>query len=149
MKKPEIILAAHRGGEVNLHSMSLKEIAKKFGCGEATACLARQRARKEDKVKAPKFAWQIVIEAHKEGRVNLYEDSDKAVGKIMSVHHAVVERARRELGISKGGQRVEDPYSWYWHRWRKKYGVFNTWGVIPERVGLTKNEWLRRNEDRA
>lgn len=143
MKKPEMILAAHRSGKIDLHKMSLKAIAKHFGCGEATACLARQRARDEDGVEPPKFGWQVVIDAHNDGRVNLLEQTDKDVGEILSVHHSVAGRARRELGIKREGEKKEDPYAWYWYRWRKKYGVFKKWGVLPERRGYTRLGWKK------
>lgn len=147
-----MILAAHTSGEINLHSMSLKDISKTFGCCESTSCLARKLARKEDKVKPPRYRWQIVVDAHNEGRVDLNKSSDKKAGEALSVHHSVVARARQELGIVKKNdpsKKKENPYAWYWYRWRKEYGVFKTWGVIPERVGLTKNQWLSRNEDRS
>lgn len=142
MKLPEKILQAHRDKQVDLNSMGLKEIAEMFDCAQSTASVARKIARKEDKVLRKPYQWEIVVKAHKEGKIDLSKGTAKGIGRKFSMHHSVIHRARQEVGIFVGAVRDNpDPYAWYWCRWRKKYGVFNKWGVIPERVGLTKNQW--------
>lgn len=158
MKEPimpyEQIIQAHKSGEIDLAEMNGDDIAKKFGCSSSTVSVAR---RKLNVVKMT--TWRKLLNAHEAGEIDLVNWTfDKIVEKFGCSRGSVVTAIKHgkldhvySRGPAGASLKMKDDAETraYWDEFSEHYGVFKKWGVIPERVGLTKNQWLRRHEDRA
>lgn len=148
------ICDAHKSGKIDLNVSQNPEIAEQFNCARSTVSEAR---KKLGLVK--RFLWEDLIEAHKRGEVDLVNWTFPKIARKFGCSHATIQSALingkidhvyergRPLNKTDPLKRADDSTTRaYWCIFRKNFGVFKTWGVIPERVGLTKNQWLNRNE---
>lgn len=88
--------------------------------------------RKRNIPAPPPLATNKVLE-HK-GLMGVY--SDNSIAKALGVHRSSVTRAREKLGIERGTQQLASGPS----QWQSSYLL--EWGVIPERRGKTRNQWM-------
>lgn len=148
----DVVVKAHKSGEIDLYETPGSDIARQFDCAASTISLAKKKLGISRKT-----MWRKLLEAHKNGEVDLTNWSFKKVMEKFGCSQHTVKRAIEEGKIDHiylRGPVSDDPLKRsddsttraYWWKYRKNFGVFKAWGVIPERVGLTKNQWLRRNE---
>lgn len=148
----DVIVKAHRSGEIDLNVTDGSKVARDFGCCASTVSLAKKKLGVRRKV-----VWERLLDAHHAGKVDLVNWPYSRISKTFGCSHHTIREA-----VSKGkikhvttrgpgygkidelAKRDADSTRHYWWRFRKSYGVFKTWGVIPERVGLTKNEWRKK-----
>jgi hypothetical protein len=147
------ICAAHKSGDIDLNVSENPEIAEQFNCARSTVSEARKRLGL-----VKQFLWQDLIEAHKRGEVDLVNWTFVKIAKTFGCSHHTIQaalengkidhvytRARPEGKISSLAKADSAAARAYWWKYRKRYGIpFKTWGVIPERVGLTRNEWRKK-----
>ena len=139
----EKIMAAHESGEIDVISAPAKASKEKFGCAMSTVFEARKRLRKKHN-RPQQYRYEAVLEAHKQGRVDLEKDPIAEVAFFLDVHHDVVRNAIRKGHFKRKVYNRRASNYHYWYRMRKQLRLTDSWGVIPERVGLTRNEWRKK-----
>lgn len=146
------IIEAQVSGKIDLNVTDGSEVAKMFDCSPGTVTFAKKKLGIVKKV-----TWKRLLDAHHEGKVDLvnwpYPKIMKTFGCSAhtvktAIHNGKIQHiAVRGPGCGKVDsltKRDAQAARHYWWRFRKNYGIVNKWGVIPERVGLTKNEWRKR-----
>ena len=138
-------IALHDFKEIHLIDETVQALSEKTGISKTVLFEARKRVRKRDGIEKEKPLYQVVLDAHKAGKVDLRVDMYKEVAVLMGVHHDVVRAAVNKGGIKrKKIHRRSSENCKYWDDIRPQLQLMYKWGVIPERVGLTRNEWRKQ-----
>ena len=136
--KKELVLA-----DPNLGKVRDDELAEKYGVSKSFVSKIRNKC-------GIPFQWKqrkAILPAPQRDKVKKYsyllgKYSDTSIAETLAVHRETVRSYRIELGIPahpSGKKLTIIPLS-------DEEKLMNAWKCIPERVGLTKNQWLRRND---
>ena len=145
MNKVDYVISLHDAGTINIIDNTVKSVLGKVDASKATIFEARKRIKERDGIKPKKPLYQIVLDAHKEGKIDLKWDMYVEIAELMGVHNDVVRAAvkkgniKRAVKVKRGAANAA-----YWAALKPQLRLMSKWGVIPERIGLTKNEWRKR-----
>lgn len=151
------LVSAHNAGEIDLSKETLCRLADMYNCSESTVRYARKKLGINKQ-----FLWKQLLEKHKMGELDLdtltyneirsiFPCTDKTVKKAIDrgIEEGILKERKpgvREGSVFKTVSQKEDAriVRQRWYYFRRRFGVFKTWGVIPEFVGKTRNE-IRRS----
>ena len=114
-------------------------LAEKYGVSKFFVCKIRNRLNipfkwKRNVYHPPATNKEKVLEY----KQLLGKYSDTSIADFLGFHKETVRRVRAELGLPAAKKKLDYfPLS-------KEQQLMHNWPCIPERVGLTKNEWRKK-----
>lgn len=116
------------------------EMGERYGVSKTFVCKIRNRLGVDFEWKRnsgrPKSPRRDKVIKHK-SLLGVY--SDYSISRHLEVNKETVRRVRLEMGLSPGKKNLDDTVVI-----SDEQSLLDSWKCIPERVGLTKNQWLNR-----